>query len=108
MSYASVDKLQNMLAKEVFKYAKDAKKASGRALGTLVEIVTYYTLCAWGLRNHIAIERSVPEFAHPEILHNVEFSLHPIVSTLPVRMRAFKLPITSRKMIQAAQRARND
>jgi NADH-quinone oxidoreductase subunit E len=43
-SYASVDKLQNMLATEVFSYAKDKKKASGRALGTLVEIVTFYTL----------------------------------------------------------------
>jgi hypothetical protein len=46
LAYPSVDKLQNMLAAEVFGYAADRKKASGRALGTLVEIVTFYTLCA--------------------------------------------------------------
>ena len=81
MPYASVDRLQNMLAQEVFGYAKDKKKASGRALGTLVEIVTFYTLCSWELRDSIAIERGVPEFAHPEIAHNVDFAspdtLHP-------------------------------
>lgn len=103
MSYASVDKLQNMLVKEVFGYAKDKKKASGRALGTLVEIVTFYTLCAWRLRDHIAIERSVPEFAHPEITHNVEFSLHPIASTRSVTLKPLHLPVTSRKVLRAAE-----
>ena len=49
MAYPSVDRLQNMLAKEVFHYAKDVKKASGRALGTLVEIITFYSLKSWGL-----------------------------------------------------------
>lgn len=102
VAYASVDKLQNMLAKEVFGYAKDKKKASGRALGTLVEMVTFYTLCAWELRDHIAIERSVPEFAHPEITHNVEFSLHPIASTRSVTLKPLHLPVTSRKVLQAA------
>lgn len=102
MTYASVDKLQNMLATEVFRYAKDTKKAAGRALGTLVEIVTFYTLCAWELRDHIAIERSVPEFAHPEITHNVEFSLHPVASTRTVTLKPLKLPITSRKVLRAA------
>ncbi len=91
--YASVDKLQNILATEVFGYAKDKKKASGRALGTLVEIVTFYTLCAWGLRDRIAIERSIPEFAHPEIAHNVEFSLHPIASTHSVTLKPLSLPM---------------
>lgn len=49
MSYQSVDKLQLTLAKKVFHYAKDAKKASGRALGTMVEIITFYLLKDWGL-----------------------------------------------------------
>jgi len=102
LSYASVDKLQNMLANEVFSYAKDKKKASGRALGTLVEIVTFYTLCAWELRDHIAIERSVPEFAHAEITHNVEFSLHPIASRQSVTLKPLHLPITSSKVLRAA------
>jgi hypothetical protein len=103
LAYASVDKLQNMLAEQVFGYAKDAKKAAGRALGTLVEIVTFYTLCAWRLRNHIAIERSVPEFAHPGIAHNVEFSLHPIASSRSVILKPLDLPVTSRKVLRAAE-----
>ncbi len=44
MAYESVDKLQRVLAEEVFNHTKDPKKASGRALGTLVEIITYYLL----------------------------------------------------------------
>ena len=56
----------------VFGYAADRKKAAGRALGTSVEVVTFYTLLSWGLRDHIVIERSVPEFANADILHNVE------------------------------------
>jgi hypothetical protein len=91
-----------MLATEVFGYAKDKKKASGRALGTLVEIVTFYTLCAWGLRDNIAIERSVPEFAHPAITHNVEFSLHPITSNRLIAIKPVHLPITSAKVLRAA------
>ena len=51
MSYSSVDALQKTLAESVFAYAADRKKAAGRALGTLVEIITYYALCTWGLRN---------------------------------------------------------
>jgi hypothetical protein len=65
LSYASVDKLQKMLAAEVFGYAADKKKASGRALGTLVEIITFYTLCAWKLRDAIAIGIRQPRH-HPQ------------------------------------------
>lgn len=102
VAYLSVDKLQNMLASEVFGYAKDKKKASGRALGTLVEIVSYYTLCSWGLRDCIAIESRVPEFANPEITHNVEFSLHPIASSRSIALKPLHLPITSKKLLRAA------
>jgi hypothetical protein len=42
MPYQSVDQLQKVLTEKVFHYAKDSKKAAGRALGTLVEIVTFY------------------------------------------------------------------
>lgn len=79
MAYASVDKLQKVLADEVFRYTKDRKKASGRALGTLVEIITYYLLKTWGLNNQISIERGLAEYGNPDITHNVEYSLHPIV-----------------------------
>lgn len=102
MAYPSVDKLQNTLAAEVFGYAADKKKASGRALGTLIEIVTFYTLCAWGLRDATAIERPAPEFANPEITHNVEFSVHPIVGTKSVTVKPLDLPLTSKKLIKLA------
>ncbi|MBN8644801.1 MAG: hypothetical protein J0L61_06105 [Planctomycetes bacterium] len=102
MAYPSVDKLQNTLAAEVFGYAADKKKASGRALGTLIEIVTFYTLCAWGLRDATAIERPAPEFANPEITHNVEFSVHPIVGNKSVTVKPLDLPLTSKKLLKLA------
>lgn len=79
MAYQSVDKLQRLLADEVFQHTKDPKKAAGRALGTLVEIITYYLLKTWGLNNQISIERSLEEYGNPDITHNVEYSLHPII-----------------------------
>ena len=98
MTFGSVDALQGTLANTVFQYASDRKKAAGRALGTLVEIMTYYTLLAWDLRDHIVIERSVPEFANPEILHNVEFSLHPIRARHHLKLAPLSLPVTAAKI----------
>ncbi len=99
--YPSVDMLQKTLASQVFTYCTGKKKASGRALGTLVELVTFYTLCAWKVRNQIAIERSVPEFANADITHNVEFSLHPIISQHSVTITPLDLPVTSAKIMRA-------
>jgi hypothetical protein len=79
MAYRSVDQLQKVLVETVFHYAKDSKKAAGRALGTLVEIITFYLLKSWGFEHSIAIERALPEFGNPDITHNVEYSLHPIL-----------------------------
>ncbi|NPV01812.1 MAG: hypothetical protein HPY53_10575 [Brevinematales bacterium] len=76
MSCESVDKLQNLLADNVFCYATDKKKAAGRALGTFIEIITYYLLKSWRLESFIAIERPLPEYANETITHNVEFTLH--------------------------------
>jgi hypothetical protein len=98
LSFASVDVLQRTLADTVFQYAADRKKAAGRALGTLVEIVTFYTLRAWDLRDHIVIERSVPEFANPDIVHNVEFSLHPIRARHDIEVTPLSLPLTAAKI----------
>ena len=53
MAYESVDSLQKMLAKEVFHYTQDSKKAAGRALGTLVEVITFYLLQTWGYGENI-------------------------------------------------------
>ncbi len=77
MSYPSIDKLQNILSDDVFANRADKKKAAGRALGTIVELITYYLFCAWGFKDDMAIERALPEFGNPDITHNVEFSFHP-------------------------------
>jgi hypothetical protein len=98
LSFESVDALQKTLADTVFHCASDRRKAAGRALGTLIEIVTFYTLRAWDLRDHIVIERSVPEFGNPEIAHNVEFSLHPIRARHQVRIEPLTFPLTAAKI----------
>jgi hypothetical protein len=99
MTYESVDRLQNLLVKDVFHYAKDAKKAAGRALGTLVEIITFYLLKASGFEHSIAIEKAVPEFGNPEIKHNVEYSLHPILQSVELMLTSPRYPITSARIL---------
>ena len=98
MSYPSVDALQRVLVESVFHYAQDRKKAAGRALGTLVEIITYYALKGWGFRENVAIERPLPEFGNPDITHNVEFSLHPIVRQQSIPLQTYTLPLTAAKL----------
>jgi hypothetical protein len=103
MAYESVDKLQKVLADEVFKHTKDPKKASGRALGTLVEIITYYLLKTWGLNNQISIERGLAEYGNPDITHNVEYSLHPIVRSSFLTIDKSEKSITSNIILKALQ-----
>ena len=103
MAYESVDKLQKVLADEVFKHTKDPKKASGRALGTLVEIITYYLLKTWGLNNQISIERKLAEYGNPDITHNVEYSLHPIVRSSFLTMDKSEKTITSNIILKTLQ-----
>lgn len=81
MSYQSIDTLQNVLRETVFSHTKDAKKAAGRCLGTLIEIITYYLLYEWRMQDAISIERALPEYGNPDITHNVEFTLHPVIRT---------------------------
>lgn len=95
--FESVDRLQQTLAETVFVHTKDRKKAAGRALGTLVELITFYTLRSWGFRDEIVIERALPEFGNPEIVHNVEFSLHPVLSKKDKCRIDAGLPLTARK-----------
>lgn len=101
MAYESVDKLQKVLAEEVFNHTKDPKKASGRALGTLVEIITYYLLKTWGLNNQISIERGLAEYGNPDITHNVEYSLHPIVRSSFLTIEKSEKSITSNVILKA-------
>lgn len=98
MSYPSVDQLQKILTEKVFHYAKDSKKAAGRALGTLVEIITFYALKSWGLERHVAIERKLPEFANDDITHNVEYSLHPATPLAQIEFNCKLLPLTTTKI----------
>ena len=98
MSEKSVDALQKALARDVFHYAADTKKAAGRALGTLVEIITFYMLKRWGLEKNISIERRLPEYGNPDITHNVEFSLHPSAEVGTTAFGGKDLPITARKI----------
>jgi hypothetical protein len=98
MSYQSVDQLQKVLTEKVFHYAKDSKKAAGRALGTLVEIITFYALKSWGFERNVAIERPLPEFGNDEITHNVEYSLHPSTLLMKMTFSRDALPLTARKI----------
>ncbi|MHB1794109.1 MAG: hypothetical protein ACYCPO_04020 [Acidobacteriaceae bacterium] len=99
MSYASVDQLQKVLVEKVFHYAKDSKKAAGRALGTLVEIITFYMLKSWGFEHSVAIERALAEFGNPDITHNVEYSLHPILRQQRL-VFPHKLPINTGRILE--------
>lgn len=79
MGYTSINTLQEVLKEQVFCHTKDAKKAAGRALGTMVELVTYYLLREWGMGDCVSIERKLPEYGNMDITHNVEFLLHPVI-----------------------------
>lgn len=98
MSYPSVDALQRILVENVFHYAIDKKKAAGRALGTLIEVITFYTLKSWGLRNNICIERPLSEYANAGISHNVEYSLHPVIQQTDLPLDKYALPLTAAKL----------
>lgn len=100
MAYESVDQLQKMLAGSVFDYAQDKKKAAGRALGTLVEIITFYLLKTWGLGPCTAIERGLAEYKNPAITHKVEYSLHPIKFSEELILKTYGLPLTSTKIFK--------
>lgn len=100
MTQRSVDALQAALAEEVFSHTRDARKAAGRALGTLVEVIAYYLLKSWGLEEHTAIERRLPEFGEPGITHNVEFSLHPSSVAGEAKFSTDELPITAKKILK--------
>ena len=107
MTYKSVDHLQKVLAEKVFAHTKDAKKASGRALGTLVEIVTFYLLKSWGFEQSVSIERSLAEYGNPSITHNVEYSLHAIAHEQTLFLKEPKLPLTAAKILAAMDESKS-
>ena len=100
MSYESVDKLQNLLADNVFSYTNDQKKAAGRALGTFLEIITYYLIKSWKFDTFAAIERPLPEFANSEITHNVEFTLHGHKKITESTYKSANIPISGSSIVK--------
>ncbi len=104
MAYESVDKLQKVLAEKVFNHTKDPKKAAGRALGTLVEIITFYLIKTWGLNNQISIERGLEEYGNPDITHNVEYSLHPILRSTILTIDKTDKTITANVILKALEK----
>jgi len=101
MAYDSVDKLQNALGEKVFHYTKDKKKAAGRALGTIVEIITFYLIKTWGFNNSTSIERGLVEYGNEDIAHNVEYSLHPIIAEKQITVPNDGKSITATKIYKA-------
>ena len=108
MTYESIEALQGALARDVFVRAKDAKKAAGRALGTIVETLTFFVLESWGLRDGLAIEQKLPEFGNGEITHNVEFSLHPRIDKTTINLRPDQLAssLSAKRLLKEFQDAR--
>lgn len=107
MAYESVDILQNALGEKVFHYAQDKKKAAGRALGTMVEIITYYLLKSWDFNNSTSIERGLVEYGNQDIKHNVEYSLHPIIKEYELSIENDGNSITASKILKALEKKEN-
>lgn len=99
MSYQSVDALQKALGETIFNNRQDVKKAAGRALGTIVELITYYIIREWGLIPNLTIERGLAEFANNKVTHNVEFGLHPVYSYDQIQIQR-NGPVTSAKLLK--------
>ncbi|MBC6410399.1 MAG: hypothetical protein GDA42_08075 [Ekhidna sp.] len=87
----------------MFQYTKDKKKAAGRALETMVEIITYYLLKTWDFNNSTSIERRLFEYGNDDITHNVEYSLHPIIKEHEVTIDNDGNSITATKILKALE-----
>ena len=100
MPYPSVDALQKALGEQIFSNRIDIKKAAGRALGTIVELITFYMLKQWGFLDGLSIERGLAEFGNDKITHNVEFGLHQCISknSKTILASSVKLPLTTAKL----------
>jgi hypothetical protein len=99
MTYLTVDKIQKQLSEDIFGNRKESKKASGRALGTIIELITFYIFKGWGFLPNLSIERKLKEFGNDEITHNVEYGLHQIVAEQTITLDdSIRLPLTSAKL----------
>ncbi len=98
MAYQSINELQNVLADDLFAHTGDNRKAAGRALGTIVEILAFYLLRAWGLGPYMSLELGIPEFGSLDVSHNVEFALHPSCERFSIELDAPPLPLTAARL----------
>ena len=82
-SFDGIDEAQMALSNEIFDSARSSKKASGRAIGTLQEMLVYSILHHHNLDDRIYLEYPLPEQGLEEVTHAVEFSVHPKVGKRP-------------------------
>jgi len=78
-SFGAIDEAQMALANEIFDSRESPKKAAGRAIGTLQEILAYSVLHHYELDSRTYLEYPLPEQGLEEVTHEVEFSIHPKV-----------------------------
>ncbi len=83
----SIERIQENLSRKVFQHTKSPRKASSRAMGTLLEIITFYMLRTWNFRDSISVETAVSEYGYNQITHNVEYSLHPTSTTYNIKTK---------------------
>jgi len=100
MTYASIDILQKALQKEYWGNSQDGKKAAGRALGTIIEIITFYIIESWKLSQHLAIEKGIAEFGNADITHNVEYTLHPIYKIHKLKIPFDEKTLSAKKIMK--------
>lgn len=87
--------MQAELAETVFARAPNPRKAAGRAIGTFVEIITYYILRAWGVQKSVSVETDLEEYGKGDITHRVEYTLHPVIRTYDTGITTKRSPITA-------------
>ena len=64
-----------------------------------MEVITFYLLKEWDMNDAVSIERGLPEYGNASITHNVEFTLHPIMSCNSASIRK-QASITSSKILK--------
>jgi hypothetical protein len=69
----------------------------------LIEVITFYLIESWGLRHSLVIEKALAEYGNPEITHNVEYTLHPVLQMSNYNISGVQ-PSVSASMIRKALR----
>jgi hypothetical protein len=60
-------------------------------------------LKTWDLNNNISIERGLKEYGNPDISHNVEYSLHPIINEIHLSIKNEEQSITSNAILKVLE-----